>query len=376
MTNFFINRKTSILLFSIFFLFFSFNIEKVFADRLDCVLFPNVSGNHVDVDWAAWYSGSSINVTLNWGDGNGEGLGTFNDGDASSGQNGWDYSPGTYIIRIQGWVPGCSAQVTIDGGSPAPTPTEPTNPTPTPTPPENPLPPATPPSNPLPNPPSNPPPPNIPPPAGSNCGNGVINVGEQCEVGIPGDCQAPGIMCNLSNCRCIDTNPPPPPPPPAPQIFGVCGSKATTYPAGTTSYPPGSTYCSQGVPDSTPSFPQKRAPVSWSCLGQNGGNNSFCTASVMVPLHTVTVSPEPVGGTVKSQSPNTAISCRGVCSSSYEEDNFVTLRARPTSSYWQFNGWAGACSSFALNPVCTFIVDSAKTVNASFVPRKFIYNEF
>ena len=42
---------------------------------------------------------------------------------------------------------------------------------------------------------------------GGSCGDGVINIGEQCEVGIPGDCQSPGTQCNLSNCRCGDTPP-------------------------------------------------------------------------------------------------------------------------------------------------------------------------
>lgn len=207
-----------------------------------------------------------------------------------------------------------------------------------------------------------------PPPGGAKCGNGVINVGEQCEVGITGDCQAPwnpGTSCNLATCRCVDNTPPPPP------VNGSCGSNAQTYPAGTTSY--SGSYCSSGSPSSTPGFPAPGTSVNWTCLGSNGGGNSQCTASVLISL---IVDPQPKGGKVISQSANSNINCVGVCSSGHFKNETVTLKAIPSSSYWKFNGWGGDCASSGTNPLCTLTIDSNKVVSTSFILRLFNYKEF
>ncbi|HEY4508778.1 MAG TPA: hypothetical protein VJC13_00645, partial [Candidatus Paceibacterota bacterium] len=68
---------------------------------------------------------------------------------------------------------------------------------------------------------------------------------------------------------------------------GVCGTRNTTYPIGTTGYPSGSTYCAVGTPTPpSPSFPPPGGSASWHCTGV-GGSSGQCTASVEIQTSNV-----------------------------------------------------------------------------------------
>ena len=153
-------------------------------------------------------------------------------------------------------------------------------------------------------------------------------------------------------------------------VNGLCGTANKTYPAGSTSY--GSdTYCATGNPSSTPSFPPPGGSVIWTCNGLNGGTNSGqCTASVPLSQYSLTVT-KTSGGSVTSS--DGSISCGGTCSHNYTSGTSVTLTAIPSSSAWKFTGWSGACSGTAS---CILTINGAKTVNATFAPRDFNYQEF
>ena len=115
------------------------------------------------------------------------------------------------------------------------------------------------------------------------CGNGVLEVNEQCDFGTPGmdpgDCQAPqhpGTQCGSQDCRCHDVY---------------------AYP-----YP--------------------------------------------TPLVLLTVPAKPTGGTIVS-SPSGINCGTGSCSAGYLPGTQITLRAYPDSSYWKFAGWTGVCAGTA-----------------------------
>ena len=154
---------------------------------------------------------------------------------------------------------------------------------------------------------------------------------------------------------------------------GVCGTRNTTYPIGTTGYPGGSTYCAVGTPTSTPGFPPPGGSVSWNCVA-TGGSSPLCTASVEAQTFNVVVNAViRAGGSIKSQ--DGAIDCGSTCSSEYPEGSSVILKATPSSSYWQFSGWSGDCSGTA--PECTLSgIVAEKNVTANFILRQFRYIEF
>jgi hypothetical protein len=60
---------------------------------------------------------------------------------------------------------------------------------------------------------------------------------------------------------------------------GQCGTRDTNYAYTTTSWPSGSTYCSQGTNSSSPSFPSAGSSVNWNCNSTSGGASDSCTAS-------------------------------------------------------------------------------------------------
>lgn len=67
-------------------------------------------------------------------------------------------------------------------------------------------------------------------------------------------------------------------------------------------------------------------------------------------------------GTVTSNP--TGINCGETCSTSFNSGQSVTLTASPAANYY-FSGWSdGSCSG---NPTCTFTMNAAKTINATFV---------
>ena len=154
---------------------------------------------------------------------------------------------------------------------------------------------------------------------------------------------------------------------------GLCGTRSTTYPVGTTGYPSGSAYCEPGIPTSTPSFPPPGGSVSWYCV--NGGLSSgLCTASLEVQTFNVTVEAVIIaGGSIKSE--DGGIDCGSDCSNEYAEGSDVVLRAIPSSSYWKFSSWSGDCSG--TSPECTLTgITDTKNVTANFTLREFRYIEF
>lgn len=160
-------------------------------------------------------------------------------------------------------------------------------------------------------------------------------------------------------------------------INGVCGSANKTYPSGSTSY--GSdTFCSVGSrsncsPSGCP-FPPSGSQTTWTCLGQNTGSDVSCTAtnpatySVSVTINTT------VGGIVTSIP--SGIFCGGTCTHSFSQDSVISLTAAPNSSYWKFSSWGGDCAFAGTNKTCSLVINSAKTVNTTFVPRVLNYIEF
>lgn len=94
--------------------------------------------------------------------------------------------------------------------------------------------------------------------------------------------------------------------------------------------------------------------------------------SGVTPQNTLNVTANPgPGGSITG----TGINCGSDCTEEVAAGGVVTLTAVPASSYWRFNGWSGGCSGMSLT--CNVTVSSDPTqVNASFVPRAFIYREF
>jgi len=91
----------------------------------------------------------------------------------------------------------------------------------------------------------------------------------------------------------------------SPAVNGSCGTKNTTYPSTTSSWPAG-TFCSSGTASpANPSFPAAGSTVSWQCLGSgNGGTTASCSASVAA----VQVSVNGVCGTRNTTYPSTTSS--------------------------------------------------------------------
>ncbi len=114
----------------------------------------------------------------------------------------------------------------------------------------------------------------------------------------------------------------------------------------------------------------------WTVYATNStGVSSTASGSFKCPdVFLLSVSVATQGGSVNSTNPDTAINCGSSCSATYTNGSVVTLQAVPSSSYWQFSGWSGACSGSY--PTCNVTVDANKSVSATFVPRDFNYTEF
>jgi uncharacterized repeat protein (TIGR02543 family) len=93
---------------------------------------------------------------------------------------------------------------------------------------------------------------------------------------------------------------------------------------------------------------------------------------VNIPTYNLTVT-KTTGGSVKSS--DGGINCGTTCTKSYAQGTSVTLTAYPDSANWKFVGWTGGTCS-GTSTTCTFTMSGAKTVNAIFAPRPFIYQEF
>ncbi len=110
-----------------------------------------------------------------------------------------------------------------------------------------------------------------------------------------------------------------------------------------------------------------------SCTGPGGTTVvTPVTVTVTAPsTYTLTISPNPSPG---GRITGTGINCGVDCSESISGGTNITLTASPTSSYWKFTGWVGACSGTATT--CNLTINGNTTVSATFVPRAFIYREF
>ena len=95
------------------------------------------------------------------------------------------------------------------------------------------------------------------------------------------------------------------------------------------------------------------------------------TVSAPSPFTLSVVANSSLGGRVSGP----GIDCGADCSENVSSGSNVTLTAIPSSSYWRFNGWTGACSGN--NTVCTINnITAPVSATALFVPRAFIYKEF
>lgn len=165
---------------------------------------------------------------------------------------------------------------------------------------------------------------------------------------------------------------------------GACGAAATSYASTDSAY--SGSYCSVGTAfncsigsDPNCTFPAVGSSATWQCSGLNGGADSgICTATRSAATHLVNINVNNIsGGTVVSSAPFAGIiNCGITCSASIPQGSTIILTAAPSSSYWQFNGWGDDCASFGRSRVCTLLVNSPKTVSASFTPRIFNYSEF
>jgi hypothetical protein len=162
---------------------------------------------------------------------------------------------------------------------------------------------------------------------------------------------------------------------------GVCGTKSAVYPIGVSSYPDPSTYCLSGTPTSEPAFPAAGSSVSWYCTSADGGASSGeCRATSLgtefnVEVEAITKN----GGSIKSLDEfgheDGYINCGNICSHQYLEGSDVTLKAIPTSSYWKFSHWEGACSGVTSICILNNVITVQKAT-AIFTQRIFEYVEF
>ncbi len=157
-------------------------------------------------------------------------------------------------------------------------------------------------------------------------------------------------------------------------VTGVCGTANKTYAKETTSYG-GDTYCSAGTQSSSPAFPGTMGTsVTWTCDGQYGGGDSpLCTAIRAANTHTVTAVPPTQGGSIIAQ--DNGISCGYTCAYDYNENSTMSFEAVPDSTYWEFTGWTGDCAGIT-SPICTININASKNIGATFILRRFNYQEF
>lgn len=101
------------------------------------------------------------------------------------------------------------------------------------------------------------------------------------------------------------------------------------------------------------------------------------TASFSVPVSTgvtyTLTTIKPIGGTITTT--DGQISCGTTCTKQYNQGSSVVLQAVPSTSYWRFVGWGGACSGQGTGN-CTLNITSNTTVTAQFRPKSLLYQEF
>lgn len=204
--------------------------------------------------------------------------------------------------------------------------------------------------------PSPPPPPPIPPPPtpppqlyrwSGSCT--CMPAGAECDISNTNNCTVNSDCSALPAC----VLPPPPPTPPAPTPDPSSPPPPSTPPPTPTT--PGPTPSTP--PPSTPPVSPPTPPVP--------------PPTPPGPTFMVTISPVPIHGSITSNP--TGINCGATCTYAFPQNSSVSFSAIPVSSYWKFTGWAGNCSGTGS---CTLILNSDKTISATFAPRSFIYREF
>ena len=149
-----------------------------------------------------------------------------------------------------------------------------------------------------------------------------------------------------------------------PRSFGV-SPNPISVPPNTTAYANFTVPGNQPIGTSNTAFSGTSGPTT---ANSNSLNLEF--VSNIQTSFSVTVT-KGAGGSVTSNDGN--INCGSTCSSNYVKGSTVNLTATPSSSYWKFTGWSGDCSGIGS---CILNINGSKTVNASFGPRDFNYQEF
>lgn len=107
----------------------------------------------------------------------------------------------------------------------------------------------------------------------------------------------------------------------------------------------------------------------WSGCNSSSGNTCIVTMSAAksvtatfnIETFPLTVTKSGLGTITSSPA---GINCGATCSTSFNSGQSVTLTATPAANYY-FSGWSD--SSCSGNPTCTFTMNAAKTINATFV---------
>ena len=181
----------------------------------------------------------------------------------------------------------------------------------------------------------------------------------------------------LSEVRFFTAAPPPP-------THQLSITKAGTGAGTVTSTAPSAaidcgTSCSASFDEGTQVTLSAAPAVGTSFTGWTGGGCSgtgSCTVTVNAPTtvtatftqnaYQLTVATAGTGsGTVSSTVPAGIIDCGAACAGFFSHGSTVTLVATPSTAS-AFSGWSGACTG---NVSCTVVMDQARTVTATFVPK-------
>ncbi len=181
----------------------------------------------------------------------------------------------------------------------------------------------------------------------------------------------------LSEVRFFTAAPPPP-------THQLSITKAGTGAGTVTSTAPSAaidcgTSCSASFDEGTQVTLSAAPAVGTSFIGWTGGGCSgtgSCTVTVNAPTtvtatftqnaYQLTVATAGTGsGTVSSTVPAGIIDCGAACAGFFSHGSTVTLVATPSTAS-AFSGWSGACTG---NVSCTVVMDQARTVTATFVPK-------
>ncbi|HYQ26560.1 MAG TPA: hypothetical protein VER04_05050 [Polyangiaceae bacterium] len=193
---------------------------------------------------------------------------------------------------------------------------------------------------------------------GGSCADGVNSYACSCTAGWSGaTCQTNIDDCSPNPCK----------------NGGSCADGVNSYSCSCAAGYSGST-CQTNIDDCA-SNPCKNGGScadgvnSFTCSCASGWSGNTCETNLNVTLTVTATGP---AGSVTSvpagQITCTAPNSGGGCSKAYPPGTTITLNAKATNgTLTRFAGWTGACSG--IGQTCTFTLDGAKTVGASFVSR-------